>query len=271
MTQHQSACLENIVVTIDSVKTHISNIKDVLYPILEDCKRALIETATNVLSKLDTNSSYLSKNIDESKMELFDRLSEVNSSVSVSLENVIADLSRSKEEIILSVCNVNTQLSKNITSLSEFAKLQEQSIKKNNEGISAAVELIKESIKSISDTRNILMNEMSSGSDKLVDLLNKHSGGIDSTKELIIQCRDSVQKDFQAQNSQLKEYLINEFKNQYLLQNDINNNIGNLEKTLQDSLTQLSEKIDKNGKINKGLLITIIVLMAMALLYSICL
>ena len=115
------------------------------------------------------------------------------------------------------------------------------------------------------------MNEMSSGSDKLVDLLNKHSGGIDSTKELIIQCRDSVQKDFQAQNSQLKEYLINEFKNQYLLQNDINNNICNLEKTLQDSLTQLSEKIDKNGKINKGLLITIIVLMAMALLYSICL
>lgn len=271
LTQHQSTCIENIVATIDSVKTHMSNIKDILSPTIEDCKKTIIETATNVLLKLDTSSSDLSKSINESKMGLFDRLSEVSSSISVTLENVIADLSHSKEEIIQSVGNVNTQLCKDITSLSELVKFQEQSIKRNNEGISSAVELIKESIKSISNSRNILMNEISLRSDKLIDLFNKQSGSIDSTKELITQHIDSIQKDFRVQNSQLKEYLTSEIKNLHTNHNGINNNISNLEGKLLDSLTQLSEKIDKNNKANKILLTLIIVLLSISVVCSICL
>lgn len=271
LIQLQSTCLENIVATIGSVKTHMSNIKDILSPTIEDCKKAIIETATNVLSKLDTSSSDLSKNINESKMELFDRLSEASSSISVTLENVIADLSHSKEEIIQSVGNVNTQLSKDITSLSELVKFQEQSIKRNNEGISSAVELIKESIKSISNSRDILMNEISIRSDKLIDLFNKQSGSIASTKELITQHINSVQKDFRDQNSQLKEYLTSEIKNLHTTHNGINNNISNLEEKLLDSLAQLSEKIDKNNKVNKILLTLIIVLLSIYILCSICL
>lgn len=271
LTQHQSTCLENIVATIDSVKTHMSNIKDILSPTIEDCKKTIIETATNVLLKLDTSSSDLSKSINESKMGLFDRLSEVSSSISVTLENVIVDLSHSKEEIIQSVGNVNTQLCKDITSLSELVKFQEQSIKRNNEGISSAVELIKESIKSISNSRKILMNEISLRSDKLIDLFNKQSGSIDSTKELITQHIDSIQKDFRAQNSQLKEYLTSEIKNLHTNHNGINNNISNLEGKLLDSLTQLSEKIDKNNKANKILLTLIIVLLSISVVCSICL
>lgn len=271
LIQHQSTCLENIVATIGSIKTHMSNIKDILSPTIEDCKKAIIETATNVLSKLDTSSSDLSKNIDESKMELFDRLSEASSSISVTLENVIADLSHSKEEIIQSVGNANTQLSKDITSLSELVKFQEQSIKRNNEGISSAVELIKESIKSISNSRDILMNEISIHSDKLIDLFNKQSGSIASTKELITQHINSVQKDFRDQNSQLKEYLTSEIKNLHTTHNGINNNISNLEDKLLDSLVQLSEKIDKNNKANKILLTIIIVLLSIYILCSICL
>ena len=271
LTQHQSKCLENIVATIDSVKIHISNIKDILSPTLEDCKKAIIETTTKILSKLDVSSSDLSKSINESKMELFTRLSETKSSISATLENVIADLSHSKEEIILSVGNVSTQLSKDIASLSELVKSQEQSIKTNNEGISSAIELIKESIKSISNSRNTLMSEISLISDKLVDLFNKQSREIDSVKELITKRGDSVLKDFRNQNLQLKEYLTSEIKNLHTSQNSIGNDISNLERKLLDSLTQLSEKIDKNNKINKGLLITIIVLMSIALLYSVCL
>ena len=271
LTQHQSTCIENIVATIDSVKTHMSNIKDILSPTIEDCKKTIIETATNVLLKLDASSSDLSKSINESKMGLFDRLSEVSSSISVTLENVIADLSHSKEEIIQSVGNVNTQLCKDITSLSELVKFQEQSIKRNNEGISSAVELIKESIKSISNSRNILMNEISLRSDKLIDLFNKQSGSIDSTKELITQHIDSIQKDFRVQNSQLKEYLTSEIKNLHTNHNGINNNISNLEGKLLDSLTQLSEKIDKNNKANKILLTLIIVLLSISVVCSICL
>lgn len=271
LTQHQSTCIENIVATIDSVKTHMSNIKDILSPTIEDCRKTIIETATNVLLKLDASSSDLSKSINESKMGLFDRLSEVSSSISVTLENVIADLSHSKEEIIQSVGNVNTQLCKDITSLSELVKFQEQSIKRNNEGISSAVELIKESIKSISNSRNILMNEISLRSDKLIDLFNKQSGSIDSTKELITQHIDSIQKDFRVQNSQLKEYLTSEIKNLHTNHNGINNNISNLEGKLLDSLTQLSEKIDKNNKANKILLTLIIVLLSISVVCSICL
>ena len=271
LKQHQSTCLENIVATIDSVKTHMSNIKDILSPTVEECKKAIIETATNVLSKLDTSSSDLSKSIGVSKMELFERLSEAKSSISVTLENVIADLSRSKEEIILSVGNANTQLSKDIISLSELVKLQEHSIKRNNEGISSAVELIKESIKSISNSRDLLMNEISLRSDKLVDLLNKQSGKIDSTKELITQRSDSIQQTFSAQNSQIKEYLTKEFKNLHTSQIDIDNNISNLENKLLVSVTQLSEKIDKNYKTNKILLTIIIVLLSISVLCSICL
>lgn len=271
LTQHQSTCLENIVATIDSVKNHMSNIKDILSPTIEDCKKTIIETATNVLSKLDTSSSDLSKNIDVSKMELFDCLSEASSSISVTLENVIADLSHSKKEIIQSVGNVNTQLSKDITSLSELVKFQEQSIKRNNEGISSAVELIKESIKSISNSRDILMNEISIRSDKLIDYFNKQSGSIVSTKELITQHINSVQKDFRDQNSQLKEYLTSEIKNLHTTHNGINNNISNLEEKLLDSLAQLSEKIDKNNKANKILLTIIIVLLSIFILCSRCL
>lgn len=271
LIQHQSTCLGNIVATIGSVKTHMSNIKDILSPTIEDCKRTIIETVTNVLSKLDTSSSDLTKNIDESKMELFNRLSEASSSISVTLENVIADLSHSKGEIIQSVGNVNTQLSKDITSLSELVKFQEQSIKRNNEGISSAVELIKESIKSISNSRDILMNEISIHSDKLIELFNKQSGSIASTKELITQHINSVQKDSRDQNSQLKEYLTSEIKNIHATHNGINNNISNLEEKLFDSLAQLSEKIDKNNKANKILLTIIIVLLSIYILCSICL
>ena len=41
LIQHQSTCLENIVATIGSVKTHMSNIKDILSPTIEDCKKIL--------------------------------------------------------------------------------------------------------------------------------------------------------------------------------------------------------------------------------------
>ena len=155
--------------------------------------------------------------------------------------------------------------------MSELVKLQEHSIKRNNEGISSAVELIKESIKSISNSRDLLMNEISLRSDKLVDLLNKQSGKIDSTKELITQRSDSIQQTFSAQNSQIKEYLTKEFKNLHTSQIDIDNNISNLENKLLVSVTQLSEKIDKNYKTNKILLTIIIVLLSISVLCSICL
>lgn len=115
------------------------------------------------------------------------------------------------------------------------------------------------------------MNEISLRSDKLIDLFNKQSGSIASTKELITQHINSVQKDFRVQNSQLKEYLTSEIKNLHTTHNGINKNISNLEEKLLDSLTQFSEKIDKNNKANKILLTIIIVLLSIYILCSICL
>lgn len=268
--QNQKTCIENLIASINSVKVHMSNIKDALYPTLEKCRKGITEATNDILSKIDVNIEIVSNSINDSQNQLLKILSDVRHSISVIQENVKSEISRTKEEILLSTTDKSNKLDNDLMSLSELVKQQDSSIKKNNEGVSSSIELIKESIKSVSNSRDILKSEIMLLFSKLEKLFSEQSEYTESVKVLINNCSDSVHKDIWEKNSQLKEYLINEYKNLNNIQSKTDNNIHNLEIKLLDGFVQLSEKIDKNNKTNTILLIIIIVLLSIYFFYSIC-
>ena len=258
--KHQSTCLDNLVSAIDSVKNHMSSIKDILLPILEWCKKAIVETTADVLSKLEIYSDAFSKHIDESKNELFECMSEVQNDIDIASKKIITGLSHSKEEIIQTIDNKSAKLGKDVISLTESVQSQNQSIKKNNDAISSASELIKESIESIYSSRDTLIGEVTELAGKMFDWLHKQSEDIYSVKKLITQSSNSIQQDVQFLKSQIQEDINDKYRSLHTNQVEVNNNLSNLETELLNNFISLSEKIDKNSKVTKWLLITILIL-----------